>query len=175
MIMPPGFRKLALTAHITSSIGWVGAVAVFLVLAITGLRSQEVQLVRAVYLAMDVTTWFVIVPLAFAALLTGVASSLGTNWGLFRYYWVVVKLLITILSAIILLVHTQPIRLLAGVAATTTLFRADLYRLQVLMVIASGAGLLALLVVTVLPVYKPRGLTGYGWRKHQEQRIGLEP
>jgi hypothetical protein len=33
-----------------------------------------------------------------------------------------------------------------------------------------GVGLLVLLVITVLNVYKPRGMTRYGWRKQQEAR-----
>ena len=89
MIMPPRLRKFALTAHITCSVGWFGAVASFVVLSVIGLRSSTAQLVRAAYLAMKPITWFAIVPLAFASLLTGIVSSLGTGWGLFRYYWVV--------------------------------------------------------------------------------------
>ena len=123
MIMSAGLRKVALTAHVTSSIGWFGAVAAFLALAIAGLTSQDAQLVRAAYLAMELTTWFVIVPLAFVSGLTGVVSSLGTKWGLFRYYWVLMKLVITILATIVLLIHTQPIDLLASVAAKTTTHR----------------------------------------------------
>lgn len=168
MIMPSGLRKLALIAHITSSIGWFGAVAGFLALAVAGLTSQDAQVARAAYLAMELITRFVIVPLAFAALITGVVSSLGTKWGLFQYYWVLVKLLITILSTIVLLAHTRPISLLAGVAAETTLFSADLLRPRIQMVVASGATLVVLLVLTALSVYKPRGLTPYGWRKQHE-------
>jgi hypothetical protein len=33
-----------------------------------------------------------------------------------------------------------------------------------------GLGLLVLLIVQVLNVYKPRGVTPYGWRKQQEER-----
>jgi len=169
MIMSPGLRKVTLTAHVTSSIGWFGAVAAFLALAIAGMTSQDAQLVRAAYLAMELTTWFVIVPLAFVSLLSGVVSSLGTNWGLFRYYWVLLKLLITIFATIVLLVHIQPIELLAGVAAKMTVFSADLQSRQLLMVIASGAALVVLIVLTVLSVYKPRGMTRYGQRKQREQ------
>ena len=81
---------------------------------------------RAAYLAMHVTTWFVIVPLSLAALLTGIVQSLGTTWGLFRHYWIVTKLLLTFLATIILLVHTQPIDRVAAVAAQTTLATGDL-------------------------------------------------
>src|SRR5438128_247342 len=108
-MMTPGLRKLALTTHVTSSVGWLGAVAGFLCLAIAGLGSGDPQIVRAAYLAMHVTTWFVIVPFSLASLLTGLVQALGTTWGLFRHYWVVTKLLLTSFATLLLLVHTQAI------------------------------------------------------------------
>jgi ABC-type molybdate transport system permease subunit len=45
--------------------------------------SRDAQMVRASYPAMDLTTWFVIVPLSLASLLTGVILSVSTKWGLF--------------------------------------------------------------------------------------------
>ena len=172
MIMTPGLRKFALTAHVISSVGWLGAVAGFLALAVAGMTSQDVLMVRAAYLAMELTTRFVIVPFAFAGLVTGVVSSLFTRWGLLRYYWVLVKLVITILATLILLIHTQPIELLAGVAAKTTVVGPSLQSQQRLMVVASGAALVVLLVLTALSVYKPAGMTPYGWSKQDEQRAG---
>ncbi len=171
--MSPGLRKAALTAHVTSSIGWFGAVAAFLALAITSMISQDSLLVRAVYLVMELTTWLVIVPLAFVSGLTGVVSSLFTRWGLFRYYWVLMKLLITILATIVLLIHTQPIDLLASVAAKTAVVGANLHSEQILMVVASSVALAVLLILTVLSVYKPRGMTPYGQRKQDEQHQGI--
>jgi hypothetical protein len=170
MIMTPGLRKVVLTAHVTSSIGWFGAVAAFLALAIVGMASQDRDLLRAAYLVMGLTTWFVIVPLALASLLTGLVSSLGTRWGLFRYYWVLMKLVITVLATLILLVHTQPIDLLAGAAAKTAVLGANLHGAQLQMVVASCLALVVLLVLTALSVYKPRGMTPYGQRKQDEQR-----
>jgi hypothetical protein len=171
MMMTPRLRKFALTAHVTTSVGWIGAVAAFLPLAIVVLTSQDVQTVRGVYLAMDVIAWFVIVPLCFAALLTGIVSSLFTPWGLFRYYWVLLKLLINVFSTIVLLNYMKTLSLLAGVATKTSLSGADLLRLRDPASVAHSSGaLLFLLVATVLSVYKPRGMTRYGWRKQQEQR-----
>ena len=60
---------------------------------------------RAAYIAMELTGWFVIVPLSLASLLTGLVQSLGTTWGLFRHYWVLVKFLLTIGATIVLLLH----------------------------------------------------------------------
>ena len=168
-MMPPGVRKLALTAHVTSSVGWLGSVAAFLALAIAGLNSKDPQLVRAAYLAMELTTWFVIVPLSVASLVTGLVQSLGTTWGLFRHYWVLVKLLLTVLATIILLVHTQPISYVADVAAATTLSSTDLGQVRVQLVADAVAALVVLLGATVLSIYKPRGVTRYGWRKERDR------
>jgi hypothetical protein len=170
MIMPPPLRKLALTAHVTSSIGWFGAVAAFLALALVGMTSCDQELVRAAYLATELTTRFIIVPLAFLSLGTGIISSLFTKWGLFRYYWVLMKLVITIVVTLILLVHIQPIELLARVAAKTSVVGASLQSQQLQMVVASSLALVVLLILTVLSVYKPRGMTSYGVRKQDEQR-----
>jgi hypothetical protein len=168
MTMTPGQRRLALTAHVVTSVGWFGAVAVFLALSIAGLTSHDAQMVRADYLVMESIAWFVIVPLCIASVLTGFVSSLGTPVGLFRYYWVVIKLVMTIPSTIVLLVHMQPISHVSHIAAERTLSSGDL-GLQIQMVAAAGAALVVLLLATVVSVYKPRGVTRYGWRKQQEK------
>src|SRR5215510_15810625 len=114
--MKPNLRKFVRTAHIIFTVGWLGAVAAFLVLAIVGLNSQDAQMVRAAYLALDPIARFVIVPLSFLPLLlTGPLLSLGTPWGLFRHYWILVKLVINILSILILVVHLRPIRYMVRV------------------------------------------------------------
>ena len=156
MTMAPRLRKFALTAHVTSSVGWLGAVAGFLALAVAGLTSQDAQTVRAAYLAMELTAWSVIAPLSLASLLTGLVQSLGTEWGLFRHYWVLTKLLINVLATIVLLLWLPSISYLADVAAKTTLSSADLGRPQTEAVIRAGGALLVLLVATALAVYKPR-------------------
>lgn len=173
--MKPRLRRLSLTAHVTASVGWLGAVATFLAFAVTGLTSQEAQMVRSAYLAMELTASFVIVPLSLALLITGLVQSLGTKWGLFRHYWILAKLLINILCTVVLLLHMQPITVLAGVAAETTLSSADFRETRIQLVVNAGAALLALLVATTLAVYKPRGLNRYGWRKQREQRMVSQP
>jgi hypothetical protein len=165
MLMTSGVRKFALTTHVTSSVGWFGAVAAFLSLAIVGLASQNAQTVRAAYLSMELTTWAVIVPLSVAALLTGIVQSVGTTWGLFRHHWVVAKLGLTVLATFILLVHTQPIGRVAAVAAQRMLSSADMRQLRIQLVADAAAALFALLVATTLSVYKPWGLTSYGRRE----------
>jgi hypothetical protein len=168
--MTPGLRKLVLTAHITVSVGWLGAVAAFLALAIAGLTSRDEQMVRTAYAAMELTARCVIVPLAFASLLSGLIESLGTPWGLFRHYWVLVKLLLTTFATIVLLAKMPLIGYAARRAAETTKSGADLHRVGTQLAVHAIGGLLVLLVITALSVYKPWGLTRYGQLKQQERR-----
>ena len=165
--MTPGLRKLVLTAHLTSSVGWIGAVVAYLGLGLAAGTSRDAQTVRAAWIAMELTGWFVIVPLALAALLTGLVVSLGTPWGLFRHYWVVIALALTIVSTVVLLLHMPTVSNVANVAreadgAVLRRLGGDLFH--------AGLGLVVLLAITVLNVHKPRGMTRYGHRKLQEQR-----
>ena len=73
--MTAGWRKAALTTHVTASVGWLGSVAAFLALAIVGLGSGDAEIVRAAYVAMHLVTWYVIIPFCGASLLTGVIES----------------------------------------------------------------------------------------------------
>jgi uncharacterized membrane protein len=166
MTMTPRVRKLALTAHVASSVGWLGAVAVFLALAVVGLTSQDAETVRGAYRVMEPAAWYVLVPLAFASLVTGLAQSLGTSWGLFRHYWVLFKLLINVVATIVLLVYTQTLSSLADVAADSS---TDLGMVRNASPLLHAAlALLLLLVATTLAVYKPRGMTPYGQRKQRQ-------
>jgi hypothetical protein len=169
--MRPALRKLNLTAHITSSVGWLGSAAAFLALAVINLTSQDAQIVRAAYLSMELIGWVVIVPLSIASLLTGLVQSLGTRWGLFRHYWVLLKFLITVFSTIVLLMFMQSLSKSAGAAAGPALSLADLAGLRRPAAFRhSGVGLLLLVAATVLSVFKPWGLTRYGRRKQRERQ-----
>jgi hypothetical protein len=166
--MSPGRRKLVLTAHVTTSVGWLGAVASFLVVGVVGLTSQHAQTVRGAYLVMDAAAWLVLVPLAFASLLTGLLQSLTTPWGLFRHYWVLFKLLINVGTITVLLMYMKTFGSMADVAADPS---SDLGAVRnVSPVLHAALALLLLLVATILAVYKPKGQTRYGRRKQLEQR-----
>jgi hypothetical protein len=174
MALTPRLRKLALTAHVTSSVGWLGAVLAFLALSVAGLTSHDPQTVRGAYLVMELTGWVVLVPLSLASLLTGLVCSLSSIWGLLRHYWVLFKLLINVVATIVLLLYMQTLDYLADVAAAATLSSSELRGLRSPSpVLHAGAALLLLLVATTLAIYKPRGITRYGQRKQHQQRTVL--
>lgn len=175
MTMTVPLRKLTLTTHVTVSVGWLGALAVFFAHALASSISQDEQIVRAASLAMGLTAWFVILPLSLASLATGLVQALGTAWGLFRHYWIVFKLLLTAVATIVLLLKLGPISYLADVAASATFSSADLIGLRTSLTVHAAGGLLVLLAVVTLAIYKPAGLTPYGVRKLGRQgnaRVG---
>ncbi len=165
--MATGLRKLVLAVHLTASLGWLGAVMAYVALGISATRTADAEVVRSAWTAMELVGWVVIVPLAVASLVTGVVVSLGTPWGLVRHYWVLISLGLTILATAVLLLHMPSVSATARIARESD--GAQLAQLGGDLGHAVG-GLVVLLVVTVLNVYKPQGLTPYGWRKQQELR-----
>jgi len=167
MTMSPPLRKFALTAHLTFSVGWVGTVVAYLALGVAAVTSQNTQTVRAAWTAMELIGWYVIVPLALTSLLTGLVMALATSWGLFRHYWVLFSLVLTVIATAVLLLHMPTVSSMADIAqeaegARLDALGGDLFH--------PGIGLVVLLVIQVLNVYKPRGMTRYGHRKQEEQR-----
>ena len=93
---------------------------------------------------------------------------------MFRHYWVLITLLLTLIATFVLLVETQTIGYFADVAADPTTSGDNLRALGSTLVHSVG-GTVVLLVILVLNVYKPRGMTRYGWRKQSEQRTVSRP
>jgi cytochrome b subunit of formate dehydrogenase len=164
----PATRKTVLLLHILASAGLFGAVAAYFALAVTGLIGTEEISVRAAYRAGGLITWWLILPLGVAALATGMLSSLVSPWGLFRHYWVVVKLALTFVILGALILHAFPIAHMAEQAFTAEFGLDSIVPQRLQLLLAAGAGLLAILAVSVLSVFKPRGLTRHGWRKQRE-------
>lgn len=161
-------RKFALAAHLTFSVGWIGAVIAYVALGLAAVNAPDVDTVRAAWVAMELIGWYVIAPLAIGSLLTGLVIALGTRWGLIRYYWVLFSLALTLLANVVLLLHLPSVTIQADSARTlsgvTTLkaLGGDLFH--------STLGLVLLVVILALNVYKPPGMTTYGWRKQSEAR-----
>ncbi len=160
MQFSPSLRRAVLLAHVTTSVGLIGAVAAFLTLAILGATTTTPALAQASYVAMAAITWLVILPIALAALLIGIVQSLGTAWGLFLHYWVILKLVLTILSVLVLAVQLATINALSAAALSGTL--AGTEGGQHAMILHSTGGVVVLILIALLSIYKPHGTTSKG-------------
>ncbi|MBS1527313.1 MAG: hypothetical protein JST19_16795 [Bacteroidetes bacterium] len=154
--MKPKIAKALLTSHIIFSVGWLGSVAVFVALALTAICSNELNLVNGLLSAMQISAHDIIVPFCLAALVSGVVEAAGTKWGLFKYYWIMVKLTLTVFSTILLLLHLNPVNMLAEMTRPNTMVM-DMGKVQRRVAFDAGAALLVLIFITVVSVYKPWG------------------
>lgn len=161
-------RKALLATHVLASVGWIGAVLIYLALGIAAVTSSDATLVRAAYVAMDWAAWVVLVPLAVASLVTGVVQSLVTKWGLVRHYWVIFKLVITVVATAVLVTYTGTLDAFADIATADPFTDKHLGLLRSRSVVVHSTGALVLLfAATLLAVYKPTGVTKRGHRFRQ--------
>jgi len=165
-------------AHVTSSVGWLGAVLAYLALAIDGRTSTDPQLVRAAYLSMERVAWLVIVPCSLGSLVTGLAHSLFAEWGLLKHYWVLTKLVLVLVGTAILLVHLRtavdPMARAVATSGDAALSSHAFGALPTQLIVHPAGGLLVLLVATALSVWKPWGRTGYGKPERRAARGATE-
>lgn len=168
--MTPGLRKLLLTTHVVVSVGWLGAAAPVLAIAIAGLATTSPTAASAMYQATEVVWRSVIIPFSLAALLTGVVQALGTQWSLFQHAWVLTKLVITVGAVLLLLLHTGsllPALARAAVDGSAIVLEGHAHGHgglppRVHLVVAASGTVALLLVAAILSVYKPWGRTRFG-------------
>jgi hypothetical protein len=166
-----GVRRFALTAHVVVSVGWLGLDLGLLTLGLTGLLSGDPQLQRAAYRAMGVFGDVLIIPISLASLLTGVLLSVGTTWGLFRYYWVAAKFWLTLAAttasifALRAQLHAAVRQLPADPGGPV-----DIGGTAQSLVAAPTVALLVYLAATALSTYKPWGRTAAGKRARTGRR-----
>lgn len=154
-------RKALLALHLACSCGWIGMALGYIALGIASTVTGDDDTSRAAWVAMELTGWSVLVPLSIGSLVSGTWLALATRWGLFRHYWVVFAFALTLLATIVLVLHMPSISRTSDVARratgeTVADLGGDL--------VHASLGLLLLLVILVLNVFKPPGLTPYGWR-----------
>ena len=158
MTLRPAARKLVLALHLTTSVGWLGAVIAYVALDVTVAISQDPGAVRGAWTAMGTLAAWVLMPLAVAALASGLLLAFGTRWGLFRHWWVVVSLVLTTVAVVVLIIETSVIGSAAALALAPATPDATVLAIPATLPHSVG-GLIVLLVVQWLNVYKPEGLT----------------
>jgi uncharacterized membrane protein len=146
-------RQWLLLTHVICSLGWMGAGATNLVLAITALRSGDAVLRSSCYQLINIIDFSLVIPLAFSALASGVIISLATKWRLLRHWWVLVKLLLTVAVIVFSTVGVgvwveQSMAATTSSAPTSSPVALDL-------VVGAGANIAAFLFMTWASITKP--------------------
>jgi hypothetical protein len=165
----PRTRKLTLLVHLLSAGTWIGIDVLVAVLVGVGWFSDDPARRGAAYQALG---WFVVWPMFTAAVVclgSGLLLGWGSRWGLVRYWWVLVKLVLNLVLTTLILVALRP-----GMADVVAHGRA----------LAAGTGealdtdvsflffppavsLTALTLASAIAVFKPWGLV----RRHHDTSV----
>jgi hypothetical protein len=171
--LTPAARKALLVLHAICGIGWMGVDIALLVLLITARTTDDAALVVSGFNAIRMIVPIAVPPLSLGILMTGLILGLGTRWGLVRYWWVLVKLLLSLVMTVLVFVSLVPgVNSIAVLSATTTsadAVRASLGTLPTMLLFPPVVSFLMLGAAAILSIFKP-------WRRTPWSReSGPEP
>jgi hypothetical protein len=150
--MTAATRRWWLLAHVICSVGWLGVELSILALGLVGRLNSDPVVIRSCYVVAGVLGELFYFPAAALSLVSGVVLGLGTKWGLVRYHWVALKLVLNV----VLLVGGSLLVVPAFVAASEAAIRDEpVGRAAIMLVTAMTAGLTLLLVATQVSIFKP--------------------
>jgi len=101
-------RRAILVLHIVSAVGWIGVDLALIPLVLTGLTTDDGPTAAAAYRAVAILVPWTVPALSLLIVTTGVLLGLGTKWGLVRYWWVAVKLVISLILTTLVFVALLP-------------------------------------------------------------------
>ena len=150
MRLSPRARNALLSMHIAATVSALGTDLVLLALGVAGLSGSDPG---TVYPAAYLIGSSIMAPLAVVSLATGLLLALLTRWGVFRYWWVTIKLAITSVLTVLVLLVLVPRLGAAARAVSAGLALTDAERLQLVITPATGSALLIAMIG--LAVFKP--------------------
>lgn len=157
--LTPAARKAVLVLHIVSGIGWMGVDIALLVLLITARTTNDAALAISGFNAIGMIVPMAVPPLSLSILVTGIILGLGTRWGLVRYWWVLVKLLLSLVMTVLVFVSLVPavssMTILSATTISADAVRASLGTLPTMLLFPPIVSFLMLGVAAILSIFKP--------------------
>lgn len=161
-------RKALVAAHVISSASWVGIGVVFVAMSVVALTTSDIHAAEVTYELMETFDQTLLPWANFAATLTGIALGLTTKWGLLRYWWVAIKLVIslTILVMAFGFLHDATVAAAEQAAhlAATGGTVAEIDGNSDVVLWGFTTALFNLVAAMLLSLYKPGGMTPRGRR-----------
>jgi hypothetical protein len=155
-----GWRKATLVVHIVSAGTWIGIDVIVAVLVLAGWFAGDVGVRSLAYQALATFVVWPMLTAGLVCLVSGLLLGLGTKWGLLRYWWVAVKLTLTLMLCTLIVVALQPgMDEVAGYGRALLTGSPDSAAVSTLF-FPPAVSLTTLAVATVLAVYKPWGRIG---------------
>jgi hypothetical protein len=162
--LPRRARAALLTIHVAMSVGWLGLDGALVALAVTSFTRENPTVQAGIASAMAVITCWVLIPVVFVSLASGLVLGLSTPWGLVRHWWVLSKFAIALALTVtgLLLLLPRLHQILAGTGEPAAMHT----------LIARSITLMLLLGATGISVVKPWGKTPHGRRVQSKKPVG---
>src|SRR5829696_7349601 len=155
-------RRSVLVLHIASAGAWLGVDVAMAVLIVTALVADDPATKALSYRALELVAVVPLLACGLVCLLTGIVLGLGSRWGLVRYWWVAVKLVLNLVLTGLVLAGRPPEG--APHPDQARQFEAGLPALLDVgqLIFPPIVSPTALLVAMALAVFKPWGRIGQG-------------
>jgi len=140
-------RRAILFVHIACSVALLGDVACFLAVSVRAATTDDPALATASYELLEMFSLVFGIPLSFGALLSGLALTTVTKWGVRKHRWVLAKLVVIVSVIFVGALVLGP---------STVAARDGDEAARLALILGSGYDVLALSLATGLSVYKPR-------------------
>jgi uncharacterized membrane protein len=157
--LSPGLRKALLVLHIVTAVSWMGVDIALFILLMTARTTDDPALVVSGFQAIRMIVPAAVPPLSLGILVTGILLGLGTRWGLLRHWWVLVKLLLSLVMTFLVFfslvpaVNSMAVGLPGDMSADA--MRASLGALPTMLLFPPVVSFLMLGTAAILSVFKP--------------------
>lgn len=150
-------KSWMLSAHILFIVAWFGGILCMFGLLITSLSANHNNELYVIYMNINLLDDVYVKYPALGALITGLLLSVLTNWGLTRYYWIIVKEVLTLGTIGFGIFYMN--QWLDQVTAATSNGDFDTLQLSDIkhLLIGNLANLIALATMVILSYVKPWG------------------
>jgi uncharacterized membrane protein len=103
-----GARRVVLIVHIVSAGSWFGIDVAMAVVIISVMTTDDPLTAASGLRTLEIITVWPLLSAGLVCLLSGIVLGLGSKWGLVRYWWVAVKLVLNLVLTGLVLVALRP-------------------------------------------------------------------
>ncbi len=149
-------RKLMLLVHIAAAGAWLGIDLVLGILVVTTIGSDAIGAGAAAASIAAFATW-PLVTVGLVTLASGVVLGIGSKYGLVRYWWVLVKLVINVVLVVLVITVLSPAVEQLGAAGRAALADGSTPEVAANLLFPPIVSSTAVVVAMTLAVFKPWG------------------
>ncbi|OZB95000.1 DUF2269 family protein [Paenibacillus sp. XY044] len=159
--LPVKKKQAIIIIHVLSVVCWLGGALVMLLLGMYMLKAENGDQLYYTLENMHLIDVVFIRYTALATVLSGTALSVWTNWGLFKYYWILIKLVLTLLLIVFGIVYmggwlSQIVRT-ASQARLLALSDDAFLNTSFSLIGGAMANIISLVFMTAISYFKPFG------------------